>query len=128
MERLLIPPSPDFLKPAMNDQIAGMLCLQVNEPSKEDVGLGSLKKSSKHADGEIIYLPSSSNTYPDVRVARFHCKARGVPDLHNPRNAVIDVPLDVVVHGEILICSHATCSSSGRRFRYCTVCRCPVAK
>jgi hypothetical protein len=105
-----------------------MLCLEVNELTKEETELGSLKKSSKHADGEIIYLPSAFSTRPDVRVARFHCKARGVQDVHNPSTAVIDVPLDVVVHGEILICSHTTCASSGRRFRYCTVCRCPVAK
>lgn len=128
MERSLIPPSPEFPKPAINDRIAGILCLQVNKPSQENVEFGSLKTSSKHTEGEIIYLPSSSNISPDVRVARFHCKARGVPNLHDPLTAVIDVPLDVVAHGEILICSHATCSSSGRRFRYCIVCRCPVAK
>jgi hypothetical protein len=29
---------------------------------------------------------------------------------------------------QTLVCSHPTCSGSGRRFRYCSVCECPVAK
>jgi len=62
-----------------------------------------------------------------TRTLRFPCKARGVPDNHNARNAYIDVPPDAG-HGAIVICSHPVCSASGRKFRYCSVCMIPVAK
>ena len=58
---------------------------------------------------------------------RFPCKARGVPDNHNARSAQVDVPPDAV-HGSILVCSHAACCGSGRKFRWCEVCGVPVAK
>jgi len=62
-----------------------------------------------------------------ARTLRFPCKARGVPDNHNARTAYIDVPSDAS-HGTIVICSHPVCVSSGRKFRYCSVCMIPVAK
>jgi len=62
-----------------------------------------------------------------TRTLRFPCKARGVPDNHNARTAYIDVPPDAS-HGTIVICSHPVCVSSGRKFRYCSVCMIPVAK
>jgi len=128
MLSLLIPPSPENTKHAMSGHEADMLCMEINENVEDCFETKSSKKSGmKQVDGLEIFLPSDDGS-PDRRVARYHCKARGVPDLHNPRNAFIDVPLDSVLHGGILICSHRTCSSSGRRFRYCTVCRCPVAK
>lgn len=127
----LIPPSPQLFKRYINDQEMGMMCMPahmtIKEPSGKDFALESPRQSSKYIDGEEIFIPDADGS-PTLRVARFHCKARGVPDLHNPRTAVIDVPLDTIEHGEILICSHRTCSTSGRRFRYCKVCRCPVAK
>jgi len=58
---------------------------------------------------------------------RFPCKARGVPGNHNAQNAYIDVPPNTP-HGTIVICSHPVCLSSGRKFKYCSVCRIPVAK
>jgi hypothetical protein len=58
---------------------------------------------------------------------RFPCKARGVPNEHNARNAYIDVPPNAN-HGDIVVCSHPFCVSSGRKFRFCTVCHIPVAK
>lgn len=62
-----------------------------------------------------------------TRTLRFPCKARGVLDNHNARTAYIDVPADAS-HGTIVICSHPSCKSSGRKFRYCSVCMIPVAK
>ena len=125
----LIPPSPQILKEIVNDQDMGMMCMPTHMAINEVSGdaLESPRQSSKYIDGDEIFIPDADGL-PTLRVARFHCKARGVPDLHNPRTAIIDVPLDTVEHGEILICSHRTCSTSGRRFRYCKVCRCPVAK
>jgi hypothetical protein len=60
-------------------------------------------------------------------IERFPCKARGLPNTHNARSAYIDIPPDAT-HGTILICSHPECASSGRKFRFCTVCHLPVAR
>jgi hypothetical protein len=57
---------------------------------------------------------------------RVACKARGVQILHNAKNAYIDIPTNAE-HGTILECSNSVCRSSGRRFRFCTVCKIPVA-
>jgi hypothetical protein len=60
-------------------------------------------------------------------MTRVPCKARGVKNDHNARNAYIEIPANPS-HGLLLVCSHAECVSSGRRFRYCAVCYTPVAK
>ena len=68
-----------------------------------------------------------STTRPSKRgFLRVACKARGVQILHNAKNAYIDIPTDAE-HGTILECSNHVCRSSGRRFRFCTVCKIPVA-
>ena len=58
---------------------------------------------------------------------RVPCKARGVRADHNSKTAYFDIPLDAK-HGMLLVCSHSKCSESGRRFRYCAMCKVPVAK
>lgn len=59
--------------------------------------------------------------------ASFPCRCRGLPDDHNPNTAYILIPIDVE-HGQDLKCSHHICRNRGVRFRYCSVCRRPVAK
>ena len=83
------------------------------------------------------YVPSSSYMHiPDSRhnsssqghgFTRVPCKARGVSNDHNAQNAYIDIPRDAP-HGLILRCSNELCVSSGRQFRYCSVCQTPAAK
>jgi hypothetical protein len=72
-------------------------------------------------EGPIFYYERKR-----TRTLRFPCKARGV-DNHNARTAYIDVPPSAG-HGSIVICSHPLCASSGRKFRFCSVCQTPVAK
>jgi len=62
-----------------------------------------------------------------TKLNRVACKARGMSDTHNGDTAYFEVPASCR-HGQILICSHAQCAASGRRFRYCAVCALPVAK
>lgn len=81
------------------------------------------------SDEEQQYQPVEvyNNDRKRTNILRFPCKARGLPDSHNARTAYIDVPANAS-HGTIVLCSHALCSSSGRQFRYCSVCMIPVAK
>mmetsp|Transcript_20445 Transcript_20445/g.29579 ORF Transcript_20445/g.29579 Transcript_20445/m.29579 type:complete len:223 (+) Transcript_20445:305-973(+) len=58
---------------------------------------------------------------------RFPCKARGIDSKHGPDDAFIEVPANIE-HGGILVCSNVCCASSGRRFRWCVVCKVPAAK
>lgn len=58
---------------------------------------------------------------------RIPCKARGMPKNHNAEFAYFEIPANVT-HGKIIACSHPSCVTSGRRFRYCAVCAVPVAK
>ena len=76
-------------------------------------------RNTDHVDG----LPALRKQGP----RRFPCKARGVPSMHNSRNAYIEIPADAV-HGANLVCSHPVCAGSGRKFSYCAVCQVPVAK
>lgn len=58
---------------------------------------------------------------------RFPCKARGIDAKHNDANAYIEVS-NSTDHGTLLVCSNLLCASSGRRFRWCSVCKVPAAK
>ena len=49
---------------------------------------------------------------------RVLCQARGLSQDHNANTAFIDIPVDAP-HGLLLVCSHAECVKSHRRFRYC---------
>lgn len=69
--------------------------------------------------------PHDAQQGPDF--IRVPCKARGVSQDHTAQNAFIDIPRDAP-HGLILACSNEICYNSGRRFRYCIVCRTPAAK
>jgi hypothetical protein len=56
-------------------------------------------------------------TNPSDSLPRYiSCKARGLSKSHN--TAYIEIPMDVQ-HGRELYCSHAECTHSGRKFRYC---------
>mmetsp|Transcript_15123 Transcript_15123/g.21867 ORF Transcript_15123/g.21867 Transcript_15123/m.21867 type:complete len:278 (-) Transcript_15123:714-1547(-) len=72
------------------------------------------KKKQRHA------TPETSN----IKIA---CKARGLPESHNSNTAFIQIP-ENCLHGQMVLCSHPECVRSGRQFRYCAVCRLPVAK
>jgi hypothetical protein len=49
---------------------------------------------------------------------RVPCQARGLSKDHNASTAFIEIP-DNAPHGLQLVCSHAECANSQRRFRYC---------
>ena len=72
---------------------------------------------------------NANGTSPRNRNVRVYpCQARGIPDEeHTPENAVIVVPRDAV-HGAMFYCGSPTCRAMGRVFRWCAVCRLPVAK
>lgn len=70
---------------------------------------------------------ATTTTNATAQYHRIPCKARGMSKKHNSDTAFLDIPVDAP-HGLLLSCSHFECSSSGRRFRYCTVCESPVAK
>ena len=55
------------------------------------------------------------------------CRARGMPMAHNARTAYFVVPPSIQ-HGDELMCSFPACSSAGCKFRWCAVCKVPVAK
>jgi len=76
--------------------------------------------------GGKIQVEGSSDHH--VFVQRIPCKARGMGASHTPQTAYFEIRLGAIRHGDTLVCSHPTCSGSGRRFRYCSVCECPVAK
>ena len=72
------------------------------------------------------YSTISASTAADHSF-RVPCKARGLPSDHNHRTAYIEIPVNAP-HGMILMCSHTMCAGTGRKFRYCAVCKVPVAK
>lgn len=55
------------------------------------------------------------------------CRARGMPLDHNFSNAFFIVTQDTK-HGDHLVCSFPKCRNGGVKFRYCSVCRIPVAQ
>ena len=93
---------------------------------------------TKHIkEAETMFMPSPKDRLPIidqdhstamVASLRTPCKARGVQgqQVHNAKNAYIDVPFNAE-HGTILSCSNEACRNSGRRFRYCSICKIPVA-
>lgn len=93
------------------------------------------EQPSSNAEQEVLICSPSDNAHPTSStlpqtdgsgMTRVPCKARGVENDHNASNAYISVPADPS-HGLILLCSHAECVNSGRKFRYCAVCHTPVA-
>ena len=85
-------------------------------PFKENASSRSPRKPS---------INVMAHAAPTVR--HYACRARGVPNHTVARNAYVVVPSSVQ-HGDILVCSHPVCASSGRKFRWCTVCQIPVTK
>ena len=86
--------------------------------------------SQQHCFASI--LPNPSSTMPqlpeqDDTAQTFPCKARGIGEDHDATTAKIFVPRNSP-HGTLLVCTHHTCRSMGRQFRWCRVCQIPVAK
>mmetsp|Transcript_99081 Transcript_99081/g.285883 ORF Transcript_99081/g.285883 Transcript_99081/m.285883 type:complete len:462 (-) Transcript_99081:801-2186(-) len=55
------------------------------------------------------------------------CRSRGMPLDHNFKNAYFIITQDTA-HGEDLVCSYPECQAAGSKFRYCKVCRIPIAQ
>lgn len=95
--------------------------------SSKDTPPTIISENSSAADRSISPISDQSTPQGYDHPRRFPCKARGITDYHNARTAYIDIPANAA-HGMLLICSHRSCSSSGRKFRYCALCELPVAK
>jgi len=108
-----------------------LLCVPVQEgmpaPIIGDWATMSNIKQHRHPSLSSEEAPIPYYERKRSRAIRFPCKARGVPDNHTARNAYIDIPPEAG-HGATVTCSHPVCVSSGRAFRYCSVCMIPVAK
>jgi hypothetical protein len=83
-----------------------------NIPSRHDVDLND--ETPNNTTVERILIRDDTMIVP--------CHARGVSDTHTPTNAYFEIPKGCK-HGKILECSHYKCRQSGRRFRYCEVCK-----
>jgi len=71
---------------------------------------------------------SSSASRRPSYTRRFPCRARRVKSAtHSETEAVLEVPPDAE-HGRVVVCSNEVCASSGRQFRWCSICQQPVAK
>ena len=99
-------------------------------PSQQPVAVISMATPTPSQVSSFSRPLATSQQFATVTtpgVLKFPCKARGIDSRHNDANAVIQVPSDAV-HGTLLVCSHLLCASSGRRFRWCSVCKVPAAK
>ena len=82
----------------------------------------------------LIVLPGTEPLNPEKKKRRkrsgrvkIPCRARGMPMAHNARTAYFVVPPSIQ-HGDELMCSFPGCRSAGCKFRWCAVCKVPVAK
>mmetsp|Transcript_2731 Transcript_2731/g.6288 ORF Transcript_2731/g.6288 Transcript_2731/m.6288 type:complete len:894 (-) Transcript_2731:257-2938(-) len=82
----------------------------------------------------LIVLPGTEPANPEKKRRRrrsgrvkIPCRARGMPMAHNARTAYFVVPPSIQ-HGDELMCSFPACRSAGCKFRWCAVCKVPVAK
>lgn len=102
---------------------AGTTCQRVSDVGGGDDGQAVKKEN-------LIFLPGTDSDQRPLKKKRrmkVPCRARGMPMAHNAKTAYFVVPQQVQ-HGDELTCSFPACHQAGAKFRYCAVCKVPVAK
>eukprot|EP00934_Nitzschia_sp_Nitz4_P004481 Nitzschia sp. Nitz4//scaffold41_size133979//85831//87850//NITZ4_003358-RA/size133979-snap-gene-0.105-mRNA-1//1//CDS//3329551503//4471//frame0 len=84
-------------------------------------------KGKEMASGSMKGSPKVESKAPEAGTTVLPCRARGMPIDHTAKTAYFVVREDIK-HGTELVCSYYACRNSGIKFRYCAVCKLPVAK
>jgi hypothetical protein len=106
---------------AFEEQHSSPIMSKARPSKKSHVALES-KQDPKFCDSNFSFAPHNALT-PPAGMVRFPCRSRNSSADHNSLTAYFCIPINTVMHGIELICSHPKCQLEGVKFRFCAHCR-----
>lgn len=106
---------------AIEEQLSCSI-MSIARPSKKSYVAQESKQEPKLSDSNFSVAPHNALP-PPAGMVRFPCRSRNSSTDHNSMTAYFCIPINTVMHGIELICSHPKCQLEGVKFRFCAHCR-----